>query len=152
MQHFKFVNWWIGEFVVSFFDVTNRLIVPISQVFLTLLTLHDGIQQSTKMCSTLVVRVTKFKYCISSINSWSFVRCQIMVSKSMSKSSSKNLGRSLMVATPFRNTSTLLSVFPLPSWRTLYKWGGLYGPCKWTSWGFYATWEITAPPAEEDES
>ena len=25
MQHFKFVNWWIGEFVVSFFDVTNRL-------------------------------------------------------------------------------------------------------------------------------
>ena len=27
MQHFKFVNWWIGEFVVSFFDVTNRLLV-----------------------------------------------------------------------------------------------------------------------------
>ena len=27
MQHFKFLNWWIGEFVVSFFDVTNRLIV-----------------------------------------------------------------------------------------------------------------------------
>ena len=25
MQHFKFLNWWIGEFVVSFFDVTNRL-------------------------------------------------------------------------------------------------------------------------------
>ena len=25
MQHFKFVNWWIGEFVVSSFDVTNRL-------------------------------------------------------------------------------------------------------------------------------
>ena len=26
MQHFKFVNWSIGEFVVSFFDVTNRLL------------------------------------------------------------------------------------------------------------------------------
>ena len=25
MQNFKFVNWSIGEFVVSFFDVTNRL-------------------------------------------------------------------------------------------------------------------------------
>ena len=25
MQQFKFVNWWIGEFVVLFFDVTNRL-------------------------------------------------------------------------------------------------------------------------------
>ena len=25
MSHFKVVNWWIGEFVVSFFDVTNRL-------------------------------------------------------------------------------------------------------------------------------
>ena len=28
MQHFKFVSWWFGEFVVSFFDVTNRLLVP----------------------------------------------------------------------------------------------------------------------------
>ena len=27
MQLFKFVNWSIGEFVVSFFDVTNRLLV-----------------------------------------------------------------------------------------------------------------------------
>ena len=27
MQYFKFMNWWIGEFVVSFFDVTNRLYV-----------------------------------------------------------------------------------------------------------------------------
>ena len=27
MQHFKFVNWWIGEFIVSFFDVMNRLVV-----------------------------------------------------------------------------------------------------------------------------
>ena len=27
MQHFKFVNWWIGEFVVSFFDVTYRLLI-----------------------------------------------------------------------------------------------------------------------------
>ena len=28
LQHFKFMNWWIGEFVVSFFfDVTNRLIL-----------------------------------------------------------------------------------------------------------------------------
>ena len=27
MQHFKFVSWWIGEFVVSFFDVTNRLFI-----------------------------------------------------------------------------------------------------------------------------
>ena len=27
MQHLKLENWWIGEFVVSFFDVTNRLIV-----------------------------------------------------------------------------------------------------------------------------
>ena len=26
MQHFKFLNWCIGEFVVSFFDVTNRLV------------------------------------------------------------------------------------------------------------------------------
>ena len=26
MQHFKFVNWWIEEFVVLFFDVTNRLV------------------------------------------------------------------------------------------------------------------------------
>ena len=25
MCWFKFVNWWIGEFVVSFFDVANRL-------------------------------------------------------------------------------------------------------------------------------
>ena len=25
LQHFKFVNWWIREFVVSFFDVTTRL-------------------------------------------------------------------------------------------------------------------------------
>ena len=27
MEYFKFVNWWIGEFMVSFFDVTNRLLV-----------------------------------------------------------------------------------------------------------------------------
>ena len=27
MQLFKFVNWSIGEFVASFFDVANRLIV-----------------------------------------------------------------------------------------------------------------------------
>ena len=26
MQHFKFVNWRIGEFMVSFFDVLNRLL------------------------------------------------------------------------------------------------------------------------------
>ena len=26
MQHFRFVNWWIGELMVSFFDVTNRLV------------------------------------------------------------------------------------------------------------------------------
>ena len=25
LQHFQFVNWWIVEFVVSFFDVMNRL-------------------------------------------------------------------------------------------------------------------------------
>ena len=25
MQHFEFVNWWIGEFSVLFLDVTNRL-------------------------------------------------------------------------------------------------------------------------------
>ena len=25
MQHFIFENWWIGEFVVSFFDVANWL-------------------------------------------------------------------------------------------------------------------------------
>ena len=24
-EHLKFMNWWIGEFVVSFYDVTNRL-------------------------------------------------------------------------------------------------------------------------------
>ena len=33
MQHFKFVNWWIGEFVVSFFDVTNRLIMTKTFLF-----------------------------------------------------------------------------------------------------------------------
>ena len=27
MQYFKFVNWQIGELVVSFFDVTNRLYI-----------------------------------------------------------------------------------------------------------------------------
>ena len=27
MQHFKFVNWRIGEFVVSFFDVMNKLLM-----------------------------------------------------------------------------------------------------------------------------
>ena len=27
MQHFKLVNWRIGQFVVSFFDVTNRLFI-----------------------------------------------------------------------------------------------------------------------------
>ena len=27
LQHFRFVNSWIGEFVVSFFDVTNRLLL-----------------------------------------------------------------------------------------------------------------------------
>ena len=31
MQHLKFVNWWIREFVVSFFDLTNRLFVDTSQ-------------------------------------------------------------------------------------------------------------------------
>ena len=29
MQHIKFVNWWIGEFLVSYFDVTNRLKIGI---------------------------------------------------------------------------------------------------------------------------
>ncbi len=31
MQHSKFVNWWICEFVVSFFDVTNRLKIDFAQ-------------------------------------------------------------------------------------------------------------------------
>ena len=35
LQHFKFVNSWIGEFMVSFFDVTNRLI---SRTFMLRLT------------------------------------------------------------------------------------------------------------------
>ena len=27
MQHFKFVNWGIGEFMISFFDVKKKLYV-----------------------------------------------------------------------------------------------------------------------------
>ena len=35
MQHFTFLNWWIGQFFVSFFDVTNRLIIIYRKKFLT---------------------------------------------------------------------------------------------------------------------
>ena len=28
LPHFKFVNWWVGEFLASFFDVTNAMIKP----------------------------------------------------------------------------------------------------------------------------
>ena len=71
LQHFKFVNWWIGGFV--FFDVTNRLIFmkKQSEIFTNLLT-NLGM---SLVCLLVIVFVVKTIWTVQNIsgNSWKFV-------------------------------------------------------------------------------
>ena len=72
MQHLKLENWWIGEFVVSFFDVTDRLkfVKTFGEKFVTYHWWKSALQEVPSWTNEIVLRLKTNKRWDEQKNSW----------------------------------------------------------------------------------